>query len=44
MADKSPNRVAKKPAMDIKERRALKRAKAAENALTQTRRKRPERA
>lgn len=30
MADKSPGRLAKKPAMTIKERRAAKRTKAAE--------------
>ncbi len=43
MASKTRHRVAKKRGIDIKERRAAKRAKAAELALATPRRKRPER-
>ncbi|MGE0218014.1 hypothetical protein [Mycolicibacterium sp.] len=43
MASKSQSRELKKPAMSIKERRALKRAKEIESGLSAVRRKRPER-
>lgn len=42
MADKSQGRLPKKPAMTIKEKRAAKRNKAAEETITK--RKRPDRA